>query len=122
MDFPIESIHRQAFKAHEAANCAGEQGKFWEFHDKLFATQDPLDVESLKIYAGELGLEVGAFSTCLEESRHEQTVAEEMSAGRSYGATSTPTLFINGRPIFGAMPLDTFDEIIQEELAAVARQ
>ena len=58
----------------------------------------------------------------IEESRHEQTVAEEMSAGRSYGATSTPTLFINGRPIFGAMPLDTFDEIIQEELTAVARQ
>ena len=120
-DFPLPS-HPNAFKAAEAGHCADEQGKFWEFHDKLFATPDALDVESLKIYAGELGLEVGAFSTCLEESRHEQTVAEEMSAGRRYGATSTPTLFINGRPVFGAMPLDTFEEIIQEELAAVARQ
>ena len=119
-DFPLPS-HPNAFKAAEAGNCANDQGKFWEFHDKLFATQDALDVESLKAYAGELGLDASAFEACLDEGRHAETVSQDLTIGRSYGASSTPTLFINGRPVFGAMPFDLFDNIIREEIAAAQR-
>ena len=119
-DFPLPN-HPHAFKAAEAGNCAHEQGKFWEFHDKLFAAQDALDVPSLKAYAGELGLDAEAFASCLDEGRHAAAVNRDLSIGRSSGASSTPTLFINGRPIFGALPIETFDQIIREELAAAER-
>lgn len=118
-DFPLPT-HPYAFKAAEAGHCAHDQDKFWEYHDKLFATQDALDVESLKIHAGELGLDMDAFATCLDDAQHAEAVNAEMSTGRSYGASSTPTLFINGRPVFGAMPLNVFDEIVRQELMAVA--
>lgn len=117
-DFPLPN-HPHAFKAAEAGHCAHEQGKFWEFHDQLFASQ-ALDVESLKGHADELGLDGEAFAACLDDARHAESVNEDMLTGRSYGASSTPTLFINGRPVFGAMPLDVFDEIVQEELAFAA--
>ena len=76
---------------------------------------------SLKAYAGELGLDAEAFASCLDEGRHAAAVNRDLSIGRSSGASSTPTLFINGRPIFGALPIETFDQIIREELAAAAR-
>ena len=120
-DFPLPS-HPHAFKAAEAGHCAHEQEQFWPFHDKLFAAQDALDVESLKAYAGELGLDADAFAACLDDGRHAQSVNAEMAAGRRYGASSTPTLYVNGRPVFGALPLDVFDEIVREELAAAARR
>ena len=120
-DFPLPN-HPNAFKAAEAGHCAHEQGMFWELHDRLFAMQDALDVESLKTYADELGLDTGAFNACLDEGRHAQSVDRDMAAGRSYGATSTPTLFINGRPVLGALPLDVFDRIVREELDAAARR
>ena len=120
-DFPLPN-HPNAFKAAEAGHCAHEQDRFWEYHDRLFAMQDALDVESLKTYADELGLDTGAFNACLDDGRHAESVDREMAAGRSYGATSTPTLFINGRPVLGALPLDAFDRIVREELDAAARR
>ncbi len=120
-DFPLPN-HPNAFKAAEAGHCANDQGKFWQFHDILFERQEALDIESLKTYAGELGLDVNVFSTCLEESRHADSVNEDMSVARSYGTSSTPTLFINGRPVFGAMPLEVFDQIVREELETFTRQ
>ena len=119
-DFPLPN-HPNAFKAAEAGHCAHDQGQFWPFHDKLFATPDALDVESLKAYADELGLDADAFAACLEDDRHAESVNDEMDAGRRLGASSTPTLFINGRPVFGALPLDFFDEMVREELAAAAQ-
>ena len=119
-DFPLPS-HPHAFKAAEAGNCAHEQGKFWEFHDKLFASQDALDVPSLKTYAGELGLDTEVFVSCLDEGRYAAAVNRDLSIGRSSGVSSTPTLFINGRPLFGAFPLETFDQILREELDAAGR-
>ena len=119
-DFPLPR-HPFAFKAAEAGNCAHEQGKFWEFHDRLFASQDALDVASLKTYASELGLNPDAFGTCLDEGRQANSVDRDLSIGRSYGASSTPTLFINGRPVFGAAPFETFDDIIREELATAGQ-
>ena len=115
-DYPLPS-HAQAFKAAEAGNCAHEQGMFWEFHDKMFVSQDALDVPSLNTYASELGLDAATFSTCLDEGRYTQRVQEDLRIGQRYGVSSTPTVFINGRPVLGAAPFETFDQIIREELA-----
>ena len=119
-DFPLPR-HTFAFKAAEAGYCAHEQGKFWEFHDRLFASRDTLDVTSLKTHASELGLVPDAFVTCLDEGRYADRVDRDLSIGRDYGASSTPTLFINGRPVFGAAPFEMFDDIIREELATAGR-
>ena len=119
-DYPLPS-HAQAFKAAEAGNCAHEQGMFWEFHDKMFGSQDALDVPALNSYASELGLDATSFSACLDEGRYRQRVQQDMQIGQRYGVSSTPTVFINGRPVMGAAPLETFDQIIQEELAASRR-
>lgn len=119
-DYPLPS-HAQAFKAAEAGNCAHEQGMFWEFHDKMFGSQDALDVPALKSYASELGLEAASFSACLDEGRYTRRVQQDTQIGQRYGVSSTPTVFINGRPVMGAAPLETFDQIIREELAASRR-
>ena len=115
-DYPLPN-HAEAFKAAEAGNCANDQGMFWELHDKMFQTQDGLDVAALKTYAIELGLDAEVFSTCLDEGQHAERVEGDLAVGREYGVSSTPTIFINGRTVMGAVPFETFDEIIQEELA-----
>ncbi len=116
-DFPL-SIHPHAFKAAEAANCAWEQGQFWEYHDTLFANQDALAVEDLKRYAAALGLNAAEFDTCVDEGKFRDRVQRDMDEGNRYGVSSTPTVFINGRPVIGAAQLEVYDEIIREELAA----
>ena len=120
-DFPLPS-HPNAFKAAEAGRCAKDQGKFWELHDKMFASQGALDPDSLKLYAAELGLDAAAFSLCLDEGRHAGRVQRDMAIGASYGVSSTPTLFVNGRLVAGAMPLGFFEELIREELAIINRR
>jgi len=119
-DYPLPS-HPQAFKAAEAGNCAHEQGKFWEFHDKMFASQEALEVPMLNSYALELGLDAPRFAICLEEGRYTQRVREDLRTGQEYGVSSTPSMFINGRPVLGSVPLEVFDEIIRDELAASQR-
>ena len=119
-DYPLPS-HPNAFKAAEAANCANEQGLFWEFHDTLFANQGSLDVASLKIFASDVGMNATAFADCLDGGRYAQHVERDLEIGRGYGVSSTPTLFINGRAVMGAAPVDVFVEIIREELAAASR-
>ena len=114
-DYPLPN-HPDAFKAAEAGNCAHEQGKFWEFHDKMFLSQDALDVPSLNEYAGELGLDAAAFATCLDEDRYAERVRRDLQVGQQYGVSSTPTVFINGRQVLGAAPFETFDEIVREEI------
>lgn len=120
-DFPLPS-HPNAFKAAEAGRCANDQGQFWELHDKMFASQGALDPDSLKRYAAELGLDAAAFSLCLDEGRHAGRVQRDMAIGASYGVSSTPTLFVNGRLVAGAMPLGFFEELIREELAIISRR
>jgi len=115
-DYPLPS-HPNAFKAAEAGNCANDQGKFWPFHDRLFESQGALDVASLKTYASELGLETEAFTACLDSGRHASRVERDLEIGSGYGVSSTPTLFVNGRAVVGAMPYESFVEIIQEELS-----
>ena len=119
-DYPLPS-HPDAFKAAEAGNCAHEQGRFWELHDTMFASQGSLGVEELKGYAADLGLDTEAFDACLDSSRHAAAVNRDVRIGMSYGVSSTPTIFLNGRAVLGAAPYETFVEIIREELAAAAR-
>ena len=116
-DFPLTDIHPQAFKAAETAHCAGDQGKYWEFHDRLFANQKALDVPALKEHAAAVGLEAAAFGACLDDSRHAARVRKGMDDGRVLGVGSTPTAFVNGRAVVGAVPYETFQAVIEEELA-----
>lgn len=119
-DFPLTSIHPQAFKAAEAARCAGEQGKFWEYHDRLFANQQALQVESLKKYAADMGLDLPKFNSCLDTAKYAERVQAQMGVGAGLGINSTPALFINGRLLSGAQPYETFTAVIDEELQRAA--
>lgn len=116
-DFPLSSIHPNAQKASEAAQCAFEQGKFWEYHDKLFENQQALDVDDLKQYAKDLRLNALQFDECLDSGKYEEEVLNDVEEGASYGVTGTPAFFINGRLIAGAYPFEEFQKIIEEELA-----
>jgi protein-disulfide isomerase len=119
-DYPLPN-HENAFKAAEAGNCANEQGKFWQFHDKLFRSQGALGTPALKAYAGELGLDEAAFASCLDSGRFAAEVQRDLAIGRSYGVSATPAFFVNGRAVVGAVPLDVFDQIVREEIAAAER-
>ena len=119
-DYPLPS-HEHAFKAAEAGNCANDQGRFWELHDTMFASQSALDVASLKAYAAELGMDAAAFSACLDSGKYAGEVQRDLAVGQSYGVSSTPTIFVNGRVVMGAVPIDVFDQIIREELAAAGQ-
>jgi protein-disulfide isomerase len=117
-DFPLPN-HPEAPKASEAAHCAGEQGKYWELHDRLFANQQALQVPQIKQYATALELDMNAFNQCLDSGKHASRVAENMKAGEALGVQSTPTLYVNGRPVVGAQPFEFFKAIIDEELARI---
>ncbi len=101
-DFPIESIHPDAFKSAEAANCAGEQGKYWEMHDLLFTNQSQLAVGNLKAYAASLELNIEAFNVCLDEGKYAEEVRHDIAQAEEYRVTGTPTFFVNGQRIVGA--------------------
>jgi protein-disulfide isomerase len=115
-DFPLAN-HAQAPKAAEAAHCAGDQGKYWEMHDRLFSDQRALEVPGLKASAAALGLNVAKFNQCLDSATYQAIVQEDLSLGEKMGVNSTPTLYINGRAVVGAQPFELFKSIIDEELA-----
>lgn len=121
-DFPIPSIHPHAQKAAEAAHCAEEQGKFWEYHDLLFAKQDELPTENFVDYARSLGLEAAVFQTCLESHRQKDRVEHNHADGMKVGVSGTPAFFINGRLLSGAQPLEAFKTMIDEELERLGLQ
>jgi len=115
-DFPLTQIHPQAFVAAQAGNCAREQGKFWEYHDKLFANQSALTPDSLKKYAADTGLDAAKFNQCLDSSKYEARVEDALAAGNRLGISSTPTVYVNGRMINGAQPIEVFEAVVEEEL------
>ena len=118
-DFPIDSLHPGARKGHEAARCASEQGKFWPYHDKLFANAPKASAENLKAYAKEVGLDVRAFEKCFSSGKYQAAVQKDIEEGTRAGVTGTPAFFINGRVISGAQPLESFVRVIDDELARV---
>jgi len=121
-DFPIESLHPGASKAHEAARCANDQGKFWAYHDKLFASPPKSSPEIFKALAKEVDLDGTAFEKCLESGKHQAAIKKDIEEGQRVGVTGTPVFFINGRMISGAQPLDAFVRVIDDELARAPAQ
>ena len=118
-DFPLDNLHPQARAAAEASRCAMEQGKFWEFHDKLFNESDGSPA-TLSRVVKEIGMDVAAFETCNSSGKYKTPVQASAQEGARLGITGTPTFFINGRILIGMQPLDSFVSIIDEELAAAA--
>ena len=101
--------------------AANEQGKFWEFHDKLFANQQSLDAATFEKYAGELGLNISKFKAAIESHKYQKSIQDDISYGNSIsGPIGTPTMFLNGRKIPGAYPFESFKQVIDEELGKVA--
>lgn len=141
-NFPLP-FHENAEKAAEAALCANEQGKFWDYHDKLFANQNALTVDNLKTYAKDLGLDTSKFNSCLDSGTMEATAKKDAADGTSYGVGGTPSFFItkgslsvdpnyiikqsqanqliidlgnNDTVIIGAQPFSEFQKAIEKEL------
>jgi protein-disulfide isomerase len=116
-DFPLDNLHPQARAAAEAANCAGDQGKFWEYHDLLFAQAPKASPDELKGYARTVGLNIEKFDNCVFQGTHHDAVQRDIDEATRVGMTGTPGFFINGRFLNGAQPIEKFVQIIDEELA-----
>ena len=115
--YPLTSIHPMAQKAAEAAECAGDQKKFWEMHDKLFANQTSLSVDNYKAWAKELSLNQSKFDKCLDDNTKQAKVAADQKYGDSLGVSGTPTSFVNGFSVQGAQGYDVVKAKIDAELA-----
>lgn len=116
-DYPIDSLHPQARKAHEAARCANEQGKFWAYHDKLYASHASASPDDLKGYAQAVGLDLPAFEQCVRSEKYQAAVQQDVDTGTRLGVNGTPAFFINGRLLSGAQPIESFVSVIEDELA-----
>ena len=127
-DFPLDSIHPLAKKAAEAAHCAGEQGKYWEMHDRFFRNQMSIGPELLPLHAKMLGLDVTRFQQCLDSGRYAANVREDTAEGKKAGVQGTPGFFLgltdpNGTRlkavtfVNGAQPYNTFKEAIDKLLS-----
>lgn len=117
-DYPSPA-HAQASKASEAAACAGEQGRFWQMHDHLFANRAKLEPADLKRYAKDLGLDAARFSECLDASRQAQKWQKDREAGASLGVIGTPSAFVNGRRVL-RVNYDALWTLVREELDVLA--
>lgn len=113
--YPL-SFHPNARKAAEASECAAEQGRFWEMHDKMFENQQALSVDNLKDYAKELGLNTSNFDKCLDDGKYAQKIQDDIAEGSQYGVQGTPATFVNGELISGAQPYDNFKSVIDSLL------
>jgi protein-disulfide isomerase len=129
-DFPIESIHPDALKAAEAAHCAGEQGKYWEMHDRLFANQRALGQAQLVVHAQALGLDSQPFQQCLDSGKYAGEIRKNLEDGQKAGVRGTPTFFLGhtdakdssqvrvARMLVGAQPYARFKEAIDALLGS----
>jgi protein-disulfide isomerase len=115
-NYPLP-FHNNAQPAAEAAMAADAQGKFWEMHDKLFANQQALDRATFEKHAQELGLNMNKFKADLDTGKFKAAVQADVQYGNSLGGgMGTPTFFINGHKVAGAMPVESFSSVIDEEL------
>ena len=112
-DFPIEEIHPGAQKAAEAGECAQDQGMFWPYHDKVYTNQINLSEERLLQVAQEVGMDLESFATCLLSGKHAGEVRQDYQEGIEAGVRGTPTFFVNGIRINGAIPEELLDQLIQ---------
>ncbi len=127
MDFPLP-MHSNAMKAAEAADCAGDQGKFWEMHDKLFANQQALGPDGLLKNAEALGLDMTKFKECLNGGKHAEEIKKRMAEGQKAGVSGTPAFLLGfvesdgkvkaTKKIVGAQPYTFFKATIDEMLSS----
>lgn len=121
-DFPLRSIHPNAQKAAEAAECANEQDKFWGYHDTLFNKQQEwassIAIPLFKQYAKDLGLDTDKFNTCLDSGKYQDEVNKDEQDGIRVGIQGTPAFFINGQLLSGAQPYAAFQAAIEQSLAS----
>jgi protein-disulfide isomerase len=113
-DFALPN-HPEAAPAAEAALCAHDQGKFWEYHDRLFENQRSLSRENYPKFANDLGLDLKKFTECFESGKFRETVERDYREGSALGVNATPMFFINGRVLSGAQPFEAFQAILDEE-------
>jgi protein-disulfide isomerase len=104
--------------------CAGEQERFWDYHDILFANQTGENIgdyteRRLQAFAAQLGLDEGKFRSCLSSGRYDESIAQDKARGESLGITSTPTSIVNGQLVQGAVPFSQFETVIEAELAKI---
>lgn len=116
-NYPVPSLHEHAQAAAEAAVCAGQQGKFWPYHDRLFQNQDHLDTASLRAYAVSGGLAMNDFDRCLASGEGKKQVEEDIADGWSVGVRGTPTWFFNGVKVEGSRSIEDFRAVINALLA-----
>jgi protein-disulfide isomerase len=115
-NLPLTSIHPDAMPAAVASLCANDQGKYWEFHEKLFSSET-LDEPTYIQYATDLELDVDTFTACLSDGSHDEFIQQDMDFAINLGIQSTPTFFVNGLAIVGAQPLTNFTRLIDQDLA-----
>ena len=110
-------FHKDAPLAAVASMAANEQGKFWEYHDKLFANMPKIQREFLVQYAQEVGLDMNRFEQALNAPQSKAVIDADMAEAKSLGVTGTPAFFINGRYLSGAKPFEEFSKVINAELS-----
>lgn len=127
LDFPLP-FHKQAFKAAEAAHCAGEQGKYWEMHNQLFANQKALELKDLSVYARKIELDITKFQQCLDSGKYAEEIKKDTAEAQKAGVTGAPSFFIGyiepDKPrtikavkmLKGAQPYSKFKESIDSLL------
>jgi protein-disulfide isomerase len=122
-DFPIVQIHPESIIAAMAVDCAGDQNKYWEYHDKVFREQDKgsddlvrFKAADLKKWGKDVGLDAAKFNECVDSNRHNDEVLKDKADGDAVGIQGTPTFFINGHVIGGAQPYPVFKKVIDDLL------
>ena len=116
VNFPLTNIHPSAFTVSVAAECAHQQGKFWEYRRELFASENGLMLDSLKFIAERIGLNINQFEICIKSIDIQSMVEQDIFVAESLGATGTPTFFINDKVLVGARSFELFKIVIDEEL------
>lgn len=115
-EFPLINVHAESEKAAEAAECAGQQGKFWQGVDMFYEHQDDLSLPAINRYAGEMGLDSAKFVGCLQKGDMVTRVNQDLRDGQAMGVHATPTFFIDGRVIVGPIAYPQFEELVENEL------
>jgi len=116
-DFPLTQIHPGAQPAAEAADCALEQDKYWEYHDAIFSSNYELTRDGFLQIASDLGMDTTAFATCIDSGKYAEEVLTDLQEGSGIGVESTPTFYINGFQVVGAQPYSAFKNVIDQILA-----
>ncbi len=118
-DFPLSDVHAFAQKAAEAGECAEEQEKYWEYHDKLFEFQQEWaekGISQLKKYAEELKLDAEKFNSCIDSEKYSKKVLKDINDGKNLGITSIPFFFVNNQTLVGAQTFEDIQSLIEKEL------